>query len=91
MNQILKIAELISTVMDREFGPLEKEALVSIGVSWEGKVEVHVTETYFEEHFADIHWTRHEQPRHNNLRLSFETDSGIKVFCLKKVLYGIVS
>ena len=90
MNQILKIAELISTVMDREYGPLEKEALISIHVSWAGKVEVHVDEVYFEEHFADIEWTRHEQPRHNNIRLSFETDSGIKVFCLKKALFGVV-
>ena len=90
MNQMLKIAELISTVMDRELGPLEKEALVAIRVSYDGKVEAHVGEHYFEEHFSDIQWTRHEQPRYNNIRLSFETDSGIKVFCLKKALFGVV-
>ena len=90
MNQILKIAELISTVMDREFGPLEKDALVSIRVDWEGQVEVHVTERYFEEQFSDYHWKQVDQPRHDNIRMSFETTSGNKVFCLKSCKFDTV-
>ena len=87
MNQILKIAELFKTVMDRECGPLEEGGLVGIHINYKGRIEMHVTDEYFDENFDHYHCKVVDNPRLGNERVSFETDSGNEIFCLRKVEY----
>ena len=89
MNQILKIAELFSAVMDREFGPLEKDGLVGININYGGDISVHVTDQYYDENFGDYLSKEVDQPRHGNVRHSFKTEFG-EIFCLKKAKFGRV-
>jgi len=87
MNQILKMTELFKAVVDREMGDLEKEGLISIHADYRGKISIHVTEEYFDKHFDHYHCKSVDQPRHGNERVSFETESGNEIFCLRDVEY----
>ena len=91
MNQIIKLTELFSAVVAREVGKLEKQGLVGISGDYNGKISIHVTEEYFAEHFSHYITKSVEWPAHGNVRISFETDSGNEIFCLKACEYKRVS
>ena len=83
MNKIIKLTELFSAVVAREVGKLEKDGLVSISADYNGVIKIHVTQEYFEEHFSNYETKSVDWPKHGNTRISFETDSGNEIFCLK--------
>ena len=85
MNRIIKMTELFKAVVDREMGKLEKDGLISIHANYTGRISIHVTDEYFDEHFSNYEVKEVDMPSHGNVRLSFETDSGNEIFCLKKV------
>jgi len=87
MNKMLKIAELFNAVLEREMNQPEKDGLVGIHVSFKGEISIHVTDEYFDEHFDHYHCKSVDQPRHGNERVSFETESGNEIFCLRAVEY----
>ena len=91
MNQILKIAELFTAVVNREIGKLEKDGLVSIHCGYDDVIQIHVTEQYFSQHFSQYEAKEHDMPAHGNVRVSFETDSGNEIFCLRATEFKRVS
>ena len=91
MNQIIKLTELFSAVLAREVGKLERDGIVSIHGDYNGKISIHVTQEYFAEHFSHYITKQVDWPAHGNVRVSFETDSGNEIFCLKACEYKRVS
>ena len=91
MNQIIKLTELFSAVVAREMDKLTKDGLVGIAGDYTGKISIHVTDAYFEEHFSGYETKSVDWPAHNNTRISFETDSGNEIFCLKKATFERVA
>lgn len=79
MNQIEKIAELITAVIERE--KPDDIVLMSVSNTW-GPVEIQVDSDYFDKHFegVGIEITEHSRKYDQH---SWTTPSGAKVFALK--------
>ena len=92
MNQIIKLTELFSAVVAREVGELERVGIISINAGYDGKVEIHVTSEYFDEHFEGVYAIETEDwPRQGNVKHCYTTPSGNEIFCLKTAEFRIVS
>ena len=91
MNKIIKLTELFSAVVAREMDKLTKDGLVSITADYTGMIKIHVTDEYFDQHFSHYETTSVDWPAHNNTRISFETDSGNEIFCLRKATFERVA
>lgn len=87
MNRIIKMTELFKAVVDREMGKLEKDGLVSISGDHTGKISIHVMPEYFDEHFSNFEVKEDDWVHHGKVKVSFETDSGNEIFCLREVEY----
>jgi hypothetical protein len=79
LNQVEKIAELITAVIERE--KPEGMALMAISNTW-GKVEIQVDQAYFDKHFEGVGVEVSEHSRQYDQH-SWMTPCGAKVFCLK--------
>ena len=92
MNQIIKLTELFSAVVAREVGELERVGIISIECRKHGKIEIFVTEEYFDEHFEGVYAIETEDwPRQGNVKHCYTTPSGNEIFCLKTAEFRMVS
>ena len=92
MNQIIKLTELFSAVVAREVGKLERDGIISINAGYDGKVEIHVTSEYFDEHFEGRYTVGLEDwPRQSKRKHSYTTPSGNEIYCIKNAEFRMVS
>lgn len=91
MNQIIKLAEMFGAVMAREIGALEKDGIISITGSDKGTTDIHVTDSYFDEHFSGREHSFDDMPAQKMVKVSFKTESGNEIFCLKSAVFERVA
>ena len=92
MNQIIKLTELFTAVVKREVGALEAQGIVSITGDEYGKIIIHVTPDYFDEHFEGRYEATTEcWPKHGKVKHAYTTPSGNEIFCLKKAIFERVA
>jgi hypothetical protein len=87
LNQVEKIAELITAVIERE--KPEGIALMGISNTW-GAVEIQVDSDYFDRHFHGVGVEITDHSRDHDCH-SWTTASGAKIFCLKKAKWQRVA
>ena len=87
MNSIVKMADMIQMLYDRE----DSKPIISVSVTTPGNTEIHVTAEYFDEHFGGFTHEVTPWPRQEKIHLGYTTPSGALVFCLKDATWEVTA